>query len=200
MPINLQKGQKVDLTKNNPGLTDITVGLGWDPIQKANKGGLFGALRAAISNIDCDASVLLLQNDRLLSENDIVSYRKLQSNCGSVNHSGDNLTGHGDGDDEQVFVTLNDLPSKYNKLVFIVNIYSAASRKQDFGMIQNAYIRLLNSRSNEELIRYNLSDEYAGKTALILGEMYRYNGEWKFAAIGTGTEDGSLTEISKHYK
>lgn len=201
MPINLQKGQKIDLTKTNPGLTDVTVGLGWDPVQKSAKSGLFGAIRTAVSsNIDCDASVLLLQQDRLVTEQDIVSFRKLQSNCGTVRHSGDNLTGHGNGDDEQVFVALNNLPAKYNKIVFIVNIFAAASRKQDFGMIQNAFIRLVNSRTNEELVRYDLSENYAGKTSLILGELYRHNGEWKFAALGTGTNDVSIKEVSNHYK
>lgn len=197
MSISLTKGQKVDLTKSNPGLSHITVGLGWDPI-KNGKRGLFSSFRG--QNIDCDASVLMLQDGYLVQQSDVISFQRLQSLCGSVIHSGDNLTGDGDGDDEQIKVTLKEVPVKFDKLVFVVNIYAAASRKQDFGMIENAYIRLVNSQTQEELMRYNLSENYAGKTSLIFGEIYRKDGEWRFAAIGSGTKDTSITQLTKRYR
>ena len=132
MAVSLQKGQKIDLTKTNPGLKNVTVGLGWDA-QKAKGFGLFGG-----GTIDCDASVLLLKEGDKLSET--VYFGKLKSKNGSVRHSGDNLTGEGDGDDEQVFVDLQSVPADIQKLVFLVNIYQAKQRNQDFGKIKNAYI------------------------------------------------------------
>ncbi|MEX3623583.1 TerD family protein [Viridibacillus arvi] len=199
MAINLTKGQKIDLTKGNSGLSQIMVGLGWEPVAKKSKGFLgFGGGNTA--DFDCDASVLMLKGDLLASEQDVVSFRKLKSNCGSVRHSGDNLTGSGSGDDETIFVKLHEVPSHFNKLVFVVNIYNAALRRQDFGDIKNAFIRVVNPQTNEELLRYNLSEDYSGKTALITGEIYRKDNEWKFGAVGTGTKDKSLEEIYKRYK
>lgn len=201
LAINLQKGQRVDLTKGNPGLSKIMVGLGWDPVQ-SGKGGLFGGLFGGGSapNIDCDASVIMLgQGDKLQNNNDVVYFGNLKSKCGSVQHSGDNLTGAGDGDDEQVMVELSRVPANIQKLVFVVNIYDSVKRRQHFGMIQNAFIRIVNPSNQQELLHYNLSDDYSGKTCLVAGEIYRHGNEWKFAAIGNGTNAASLGEVVRSF-
>ncbi|EIT86194.1 tellurium resistance protein [Fictibacillus macauensis ZFHKF-1] len=199
MAITLQKGQKVDLTKGKAGLTSLMVGLGWDPVQP-KKAGFFASLKPS-ANIDCDASVLMLDEQGKVANNkDVIYFGNQQSLCKSVKHMGDNLTGEGEGDDEQVFVDLSRIPQNIHRLVFVVNIYSCVSRKQDFGMIENAYIRVLNSSSNESLLHFNLSDHYGGLTSLVAGEIYRYNGEWKFNAIGDGTKDTSLEEIVRRYR
>jgi stress response protein SCP2 len=206
MAINLQKGQRVDLTKGNPGLSRIMVGLGWDPVKKSGGGGgggLFGGLfggGGSGANVDCDASVIMLgANDKLQNNNDVIYFGNLKSKDGSVSHSGDNLTGDGDGDDEQVSIELNKVPSHVEKLVFVVNIYDAVKRKQHFGMIQNAFIRVVNPANNQELIKYNLTDDYSGKTSLIVGEIYRHGNEWKFAAVGTGTNAAGLSDVVRSY-
>ena len=199
MSVSLQKGQKVDLTKGNAGLTKIMVGLGWDPVKKS--GGFLGGLLGGGGNdIDCDASVLLLDaNSKLPRKQNMIYFGNLNSSCGSVKHMGDNLTGAGDGDDEQIIVELSKVPADVHKLVFVVNIYDCKSRKQDFGQIQNAFIRIVDSKKNQELVRFNLTENYTGKTALIVGEVYRYQAEWKFAAIGEGTKDVSLSEVVKRF-
>jgi len=201
MAISLQKGQKVDLTKGNAGLSKILVGLGWDPVEQ-KKGGLLGGLLGGgkAPEIDCDASVLMLsETDKLINKSNLIYFGNLRSGCGSVVHTGDNLTGDGDGDDEQIIVDLSRVPSNIHKLLFFVNIYDAVKRRQDFGMIQNAFIRIVNGSNNQELLRYNLSENYAGKTALMVGEIYRHGTEWKFGAIGEGTHDSSLGEVIKRY-
>jgi stress response protein SCP2 len=204
MAINLQKGQRVDLTKGNPGLSKIMVGLGWDPVQKSGGGGgLFGGLfggGGSGANVDCDASVIMLGgNDKLQNNNDVIYFGNLKSKDGSVIHSGDNLTGDGDGDDEQVSIELGRVPGHVEKLVFVVNIYDAVKRKQHFGMIRNAFIRVVNPTNNQELIKYNLTDDYSGKTSLIVGEIYRHGNDWKFAAVGTGTNASGLSEVVRSY-
>ncbi len=204
MTINLQKGQRVDLTKGNPGLSKILVGLGWDPVQSSGGGGgFFGSLfggGGGTANIDCDASVIMLgANDRIRSNKDVIYFGNLKSNDGSVQHSGDNLTGDGDGDDEQISVDLSRVPANIQKLVFVVNIYDCVKRKQHFGMIQNAFIRIVNPSNNQELIHYNLTDNYSGLTCLVAGELYRQGNEWKFAAIGSGTNAASLSEVVRSY-
>ncbi|HEY2421101.1 MAG TPA: TerD family protein [Neobacillus sp.] len=200
MAINLQKGQRIDLTKSNPGLSKILVGLGWDPVQSGGA-KLFGALFGGnTANIDCDASVMMLgANDRLQNNKDVIYFGNLKSNEGSVQHTGDNLTGDGDGDDEQIIVDLSRVPTSIQKLVFVVNIYDCVKRRQHFGMIQNAFIRVVNPNNQQELIRYNLSEDYSGRTCLVAGEIYRNGNEWKFAAIGSGTNAASLSEIVKSY-
>lgn len=198
MAISLQKGQKIDLTKGNSSLNRIQVGLGWDPVQTKG-GGLFGAFKSAPA-IDCDASVFMLTDDKFVNKNDLVYFGNLKSACLSVVHSGDNTTGDGDGDDEVIMVELKSVPAQINKLIFVVNIYDCAKRKQDFGMIQNAYIRVVDPTSGTELLRYNLSDNYGGLTTLVTGEIYRHNGEWKFGAVGDGTTDQNLTQISKRFQ
>ncbi|WP_342511907.1 TerD family protein [Sporosarcina sp. FSL K6-1522] len=198
MAISLQKGQRIDLTKGKADLNRIMIGLGWDPVAQS-KGGLFAAFKSA-PNIDCDASVFMLTDDKFVNKNDLVYFGNLKSACQSVIHSGDNTTGDGDGDDEVIMVELKSVPDRYNKLVFVVNIYDCVKRKQDFGMIQNAYIRVVDPKTNEELVRYNLSESYGGLTTLVTGEIYRHNGEWKFGAVGDGTTDPNLTAIAKRFQ
>jgi tellurium resistance protein TerD len=200
MAINLQKGQKVDLSKEGESLSKLIIGLGWDPAVPEKK-GLFGGMFAkAGPNIDCDASVLMLDaNNKVKAKENVIYFGNLHSKCGGVNHSGDNLTGGGDGDDEQIVVDLAKVDPNINRLVFIVNIYDCVNRNQDFGMIKNAFIRVVNMSTKQEMMKYNLTDDYSGKTALITGEIYRYNNGWKFAAIGEGTNDSSLSTIVKKY-
>ncbi|GAA0348377.1 TerD family protein [Bacillus carboniphilus] len=203
MAISLQKGQKVDLTKGNAGLSKIMVGLGWDPVPTKGGGGLLGSLfgGGGSSNIDCDASVFMLnENDKIKSNQNIIYFGNLKSNDGSVTHTGDNLTGAGDGDDEQIMVDLHKIPANIQKLVFVVNIYDAVKRKQHFGMIQNAFIRVVDSANGQELIHYNLTDNYSGQTSLIVGEIYRHGQDWKFAAVGNGTQDPGLRELARRYQ
>lgn len=201
MSINLTKGQKIDLTKGNAGLDTIMVGLGWDPVEQGKSGGLFGGLFGSknAADIDCDASVLLLQDDRLKNQKDVVFFGNLKALNGAVQHTGDNLTGEGDGDDEQIIVKLKSIPTEYNRIVFVVNIYDAVKRNQHFGMIQNAFIRIVDCSTNQELLKYNLTDNYANQRTLITGEIYRHNNEWKFAALGNATADGSLGDIVNKY-
>ena len=196
MSVNLQKGQKVDLTKGNSGLKTLVVGLGWD---EAPRGfSLFNKRE----DIDCDASALLVNaaNGKLSGAMDVVYFGNLQHRSGAVRHMGDNLTGAGDGDDEQILVELQKLGNDYSKIVFVVNIYQAAQRKQHFGMIKNAFIRIVDADTKTELCKYNLSENYDGKTAMIFGELYLYNGEWKFGAIGEGTNDNSVGELAARYQ
>jgi stress response protein SCP2 len=199
LAITLEKGQRIDLTKGKAGLTNILVGLGWDPVSQGGGflGKLFGGGGGA--DVDCDASVLMLKNDKFTENKDLIYFGNLKSKCGSVEHTGDNLTGEGDGDDEQVLVNLSKVPGNVNKLVFVVNIYDALRRNQHFGMIQNAYIRIVDRSNNQELVKYNLKDEYAGKTSLIVGELYRHENDWKFAAVGNGTNDAKLADITRNY-
>lgn len=195
MAVNLVKGQKVSLVKKGDnGLSSILVGLGWDEAQQ--KRGLF---KPKPLSIDCDASAILLKNDKLEKKEDVVYYGNLRHFSNSVIHHGDNLTGAGVGDDEQISIDLRNLPLDVNKIVIVVNIYDAVKKGQHFGMIQNAYIRIADASRNMELCRYNLSENYEGKTAMIFGEVYKYNDEWKFSAIGEATFDPSLSETIRRY-
>lgn len=195
MSISLQKGQKVSLSKDNAGLDRVIVGLGWDEVKRA-RGGFFAPKPQPI---DCDASALLLKNGRLVNGNDLIYFGNLRHPTGTVQHMGDNLTGAGDGDDEQIVIDLARIPADYDKIVFVVNIYQALQRRQHFGMIQNAFIRLVDGRNNNELCKYSLTEDYSGMTAMIFGEVYRYNGEWKFNAIGQGTNDPGLNELARRF-
>ncbi|MDR0804275.1 MAG: TerD family protein [Oscillospiraceae bacterium] len=195
MSVILSKGQKVDLTKTAPGLNQIIIGLGWDPVKQ--KGGFFSAKPP---EIDCDASALLLQSGKLLGAQDIVYFGNLQHKSGAIWHTGDNITGDGDGDDEQLIVKLQSIPAEYDRIVFVVNIYQAVQRKQHFGLVQNAFIRIVNGGNNQELLKYNLSENYNGYTSMIFGEVYRHNGEWKFGALGQPTNDPGLAELSRNYQ
>lgn len=194
MSISLQKGQKVSLTKEAPGLSRIIVGLGWDEVQV--KRGFFSAKPAAI---DCDASALVLTNGKIASKGDVVYFNNLRHGSGAIQHMGDNLTGAGEGDDEQIRIDLTQVPAQYDKITMVVTIYQALERKQHFGMIQNAFIRLVNEATGQEVCRYNLSENYDGMTAMIFGEVYRHNGEWKFNAIGQGTNDPGIGQLANRY-
>jgi stress response protein SCP2 len=194
MSISLVKGQKIDLTKGNAGLSKLVVGLGWNPVEKK---GFFSSKKV---DIDCDASALLLDENGKLQGKNLVCFHNLKSPDGSVVHSGDNRTGEGDGDDEQIHIDLGRLPANIHKVLMVVNIYDCVNRKQDFGMISSAYIRVLNQTNEQELIRFNLTDNYAGKTALIVGEIYRHSGEWKFNAIGEGTNAPHIDILARSYQ
>ena len=194
MSVKLQKGQKVSLFKEHAGLSKIVVGLGWDEVER--KRGFFAPKP---QDIDCDAFALLLQNGKLADKNDIVYFGNLTHYTNSVKHMGDNLTGAGDGDDEQIVIDLNAVPEKYDRIVIAVNIYQAYQRNQHFGMIKNAFIRLVDARNGQEMCIYNLTEDYSNKTAMLFGEVYRYNGEWKFNAVGQGTAEGSIGEFAQRY-
>ncbi len=196
MSVNLQKGQKVDLTKGNAGLKALVVGLGWD--EAPRKFSLFSKRE----DIDCDASALLInaQSGKLAGPIDVVYYGQLTHRSGAVRHCGDNLTGAGDGDDEQIIIELDKVPADYSKIVFVVTIYQARERNQQFGMIKNAFIRVVDADTGTELCKYNLSENYDGKTAMIFGEVYRYNNEWKFGAVGEPTNDNGIAEMAARFQ
>ncbi len=180
MPINLQKGQRIDLTKTNPGLTKIQIGLGWDINQY--DGG---------SDFDLDATAFLLNaSNKVNSEEDVVFYNNLKHKSGSVVHAGDNRTGDGEGDDEVIDVDLSLVPSDYDKISFAVTINDAEERHQNFGQVSNAYIRVIDKNTSSELIRYDLGEDFSIETAIVVGELYRNNNEWKFNAIGSGFSGG----------
>ena len=187
MAVNLQKGQKVELRKENGGeLKSVIVGLGWDEAKR--KKGLFAPKPQAI---DCDASAFVCSGGRLCDSKDIVYFGNLTHKTRAVRHMGDNLTGAGEGDDEQIMVDLTALPANYDKIVFVVNIYDATPRRQHFGMIRNAFIRLVDMDTRSEICRFNLSENYNNMTGLVVGEIYRRNGEWKFNAIGQPVQEAS---------
>ena len=196
MAVNLQKGQKVELRKENgTTLRRVMVGLGWDEVE--HKRGLF-TLKP--QDIDCDASAFVCTNGHLMGVSDIVYYGNLTHSSGAIRHMGDNLTGSGEGDDEEIFVNLMELPEKYDKIIIVVNIYQAAKRSQHFGMVRNAFIRICDAEANNrELCRYNLSENYDGMTAMVFGELYRYQGTWKFNAIGQPTRDDSISELARRF-
>ena len=188
MAVSLQKGQKVDLTKGNPNLSKIVVGLGWD----TNKydGGF---------DFDLDSAAFLLgANGKVLSDGDFVFYNNLKHASGSVIHMGDNLTGAGEGDDEEIKVDLAAVPADIQKIDFTVTIHEADARKQNFGQVSNAYIRILDETNNKELIRYDLGEDFSVETAVVVGELYRNNGEWKFNAIGSGFS-GGLAALGRNF-
>lgn len=195
MSVNLVKGQKVDLRKDNgSALRRVMVGLGWDAVEQ--RGFLFGKK----PDIDCDASAFVCQDGKLQSNRDVVYFGNLVHSSGAVRHMGDNLTGAGAGDDEQIFVELEKLPERYDRIVFVVNIYQAMQRKQHFGMIRNAFIRISDGDTNKELCRYNLSENYDGMTAMVFGELYRRDGGWKFNAIGQPTQDNSVGDLANRFR
>lgn len=188
MPINLTKGQKVDLTKSNPGLSKIVVGLGWD----------VNAFDTS-TNFDLDAAAFMVgANGKCPTEKEFVFYGNLEHPGGSVKHMGDNLTGEGDGDDEQITVDLATVPANVDRIAFTVTIYDAESRHQNFGQVSNAYIHIQDLTTGTDLIRYDLGEDFSIETALVVGELYRHNGEWKFNAIGSGFQ-GGLAALCGHY-
>ncbi len=190
MGINLQKGQKIDLTKGGGGLRQVMVGLGWDEAEQPR-----GFFAPKPQPIDCDASAILCGANGRIVSNDInqccVYFGNLRHPSGAIVHQGDNLTGEGDGDDEQIMVNLPMVPSQVDKIVFVVNIYDACKRNQHFGLIRNAFIRLVDMDHHTEICRFNLSENYNNMTGLVVGEIYRKNGEWKFNAIGQPVQEAS---------
>ena len=180
MAISLKKGEKVDLTKRNPGLQKIIIGLGWD-INKFDTGGAF----------DLDAAAFLLDaSGKVASQEDFVFYGNLKHPSGAVQHLGDNRTGDGEGDDEQIKVDLSLVPANIEKVAFTATIYEAEQRLQNFGQVSNAFISICNELTGEELTRYDLCEDFSIETAVLFGELYRHNGEWKFNAIGSGYQGG----------
>ena len=180
MPVSLQKGQKVSLTKDNPRLKKVVVGLGWD-VNAFDTGGDF----------DLDAAAFLLNDTgRVGSSSDFVFYGNLTHPSGSVVHQGDNLTGVGDGDDEQIKIDLSKVPDNITKIAITVTIYEPEARKQNFGQVNNAFIRIYNEATGEEMLRYDLGEDFSIETAAVFGELYKSGSEWKFNAIGSGFQGG----------
>lgn len=187
MSISIAKGGNVSLSKEAPGLTKILIGLGWDA--RATDGADF----------DLDASAFLCaESGKVRSDADFIFYNQLKSSDGSVEHTGDNLTGEGEGDDEAIKVDLSRVPEAIQKIAVAVTIHDAENRKQNFGMVQNAFIRVVNDSDNKEIARYDLSEDYSTETALIFGEVYRHGAEWKFRAVGQGFQ-GGLAPLARNY-
>lgn len=179
MALTLSKGQNLSLSKTDPGLKKIIIGLGWDP--RATDGQEF----------DLDASAFLIgESGKVRSDSDFIFYNQKLSGCGSVEHTGDNRTGAGEGDDEQLKVDLTKVPANVQRLAITVTIHDADARRQSFGQVGNAFIRIVNEDSNAEVVRYDLSEDYSTETAMIFGEVYRHNTEWKFKAVGQGYAGG----------
>ena len=188
MPINLSKGQKVDLTKGNPGLKKIMVGLGWD-VNAFDSGADF----------DLDAAAFMLgENGKCPTEKEFIFYGNLTHESESVVHMGDNLTGEGEGDDEQIEIDLTKIPANVSRIAFTVTIYDADVRRQNFGQVNNAFIRIYNEETGEELLRYDLGEDFSIETAAVFGELYKSGDEWKFNAIGSGYQ-GGLAALCANY-
>ena len=188
MPVSLQKGQKVSITKDNPGLSKVVVGLGWD-VNQFDTGGDF----------DLDtAAFLLTDSGKVSKQEDFVVFGKRAHPSGCANHLGDNLTGAGDGDDEQIKIDLSLVPANISKIAFTVTIYEAEARRQNFGQVNNAFIRIYNEATGEEILRYDLGEDFSIETAAVFGEMYKNGNEWKFNAIGSGYQ-GGLAALCANY-
>ncbi|WP_315041811.1 TerD family protein [Faucicola mancuniensis] len=187
MAISLTKGGNVNLSKEAPTLTNMTVGLGWNP--RATDGQAF----------DLDAIAFLVKEDgKVRADNDFIFFNNLKSVDGSVEHTGDNRTGEGDGDDETIKVDLTKVPADVNKIIFCAVIYDGQARNQNFGQVSNAYIRIVNAQGGSEVARYDLSEDGSTETAMIFGELYKHNGEWKFRAVGQGFA-GGLGPLASSY-
>jgi tellurium resistance protein TerD len=179
MSVSLTKGGNVSLTKEAPGLTAVAVGLGWDVRTTTGK------------EFDLDASAIMCGSDgKVLSDKNFIFFNNVNSPDGSVEHTGDNLTGEGDGDDETIKVNLAGVPAEVEKIVFPVSIYEGMSRDQSFGQVRNAFIRVINQANNTEIARYDLSEDASTETAMIFGELYRNGADWKFRAVGQGYASG----------
>lgn len=188
MAISLQKGQRVDLTKGRPSLKNVLIGLGWDINHYDGD-----------ADFDLDASAFMTKaNGKVGNENDFIFYGNLSHTSGSVQHMGDNRTGEGDGDDEVIKVQLDKIPSDYDKISFTVTIYEAEKRLQNFGMVGNAYVRLVDEGTGEELVRFDLTEDFSTETALVVAEIYKRDGQWKFNAVGSGY-DGGLKVLCNEY-
>ena len=188
MPINLSKGQKVSLTKENPGLKKIMVGLGLD-VNAFDSGADF----------DLDASAFLTgANGKCPTDQEFIFYGNLEHQSGAVAHMGDNRTGAGEGDDEQIEVDLSLVPANIERIAFTVTIYDADKRRQNFGQVSNSYCRIVDEATGEEIVHFDLGEDFSIETALVVGELYKHNGEWKFNAIGSGFQ-GGLAALCAHY-
>lgn len=188
MAIQLKKGQKIDLTKGNPGLKNIRLGLGWDT--NMFDGG---------ADFDLDVSLFMVgKSGKVEQDEDFIFYNNLKHPSEAVEHLGDNRTGDGDGDDEEILVDFSKMPDRINKIAVTVTIYEAKERRQNFGQVNNSYVRLINSDNEEELLRYDLGEEFSIETAIVVCEIYRHNGEWKFSAVGSGFE-GGLEALCRSY-
>lgn len=188
MPISLQKGQKVSITKDNPGLSKVVVGIGWD-VNQFDTGVDF----------DLDTQAFLLKEDGKVSRpEDFIFFGNLNHPSGSVQHKGDNLTGAGEGDDEAIKIDLSLIPANISRITFTVTIYEAEARRQNFGQVNNAFIRIYNEATGEELLRYDLGEDFSIETAAVFGELYKNGNEWKFNAIGSGYQ-GGLAAICANY-
>lgn len=187
MAISLTKGQNVSLSKTDPSLKNVLVGLGWDA--RSTDG----------QNFDLDASIFMTkENGKVPSDSYFIFYNQVHSPCGGVEHTGDNLTGDGDGDDESIIVKLDQIQNDIKSLFIAVTIHEAEARRQNFGQVSNAFVRLVNHDTDEEIFRFDLSEDYSTETAMIFGEIYRHNGEWKFRAVGQGYS-GGLYALCQQY-
>jgi tellurium resistance protein TerD len=203
MAIQLEKGGNISLDKIDPSFKNINVGLGWDvpeAVKEANRLG-FDLGKTEQETFDLDASIMMVASTgKARSDQDFIYYQKdhRKSVCGSIYHTGDNRTGAGEGDDESIHVFLNKVPNEIQKLIICVTIHEGEIKKQNFGQVTNAFIRLVNKDTDEEVVRYDLSEEASTYTGIIFGEIYRYNGEWKFKAVGRGFH-GGLEEFVRMY-
>ena len=187
MGVSLSKGGNVSLTKEAPGMTNVLVGLGWD------------ARTTTGDDFDLDASALMVGRDgKVLSDKHFIFFNNLNSPEGSVQHTGDNLTGEGEGDDEAIKVNLSAVPAEVDKIVFPVTIYDGETRRQGFGQVRNAFIRIVDEGTNNEVARYDLTEDASNETAMLFGELYRNNAEWKFRAVGQGYSSG-LAGIARDF-
>ena len=187
MAISLTKGQNISLSKTDPSLKNVLVGLGWDA--RSTDG----------QDFDLDASVFMAtENGKVPSDRHFIFYNQLVSPCGGVEHTGDNLTGDGDGDDESVIVCLDKVQSNIKSLFITVTIHDAEARRKNFGQVSNAFVRIVNNDTSDEIVRFDLSEDYSTETAMVFGEIYRHNGEWKFRAIGQGYT-GGLYSLCQQY-
>lgn len=187
MSVSIAKGGNISLSKEEPGLTRILIGLGWDT--RSSDG----------TDFDLDASAFLLADTgKVRGDNDFIFYNNLRSLDGAVEHTGDNRTGEGDGDDEALTIDLGLVPADVQRVAVAATIHDADSRSQNFGMVQNAFMRVVNAATDREIARYDLSEDYSVETALIFGEIYRHNGDWKFRAVGQGY-GGGLAPLARNY-
>ncbi|HNC83376.1 MAG TPA: TerD family protein [Nitrospira sp.] len=187
MAVSLKKGENVSLSKTDPTLKNVLIGLGWDA--RASDGADF----------DLDASLFMVgENGKVAGDDWFIFYNQLRSPCGSVEHTGDNRTGAGDGDDEAIKVALEKVPANIYSLVIAVTIHDAEARRQNFGMVRDAFVRLVNADSDQEVLRFDLSEDYSTETAMVFGEIYRRGGEWKFRAVGQGYAGGLYSLCMQH--
>ena len=187
MAVSLKKGENVSLSKTDPTLKNVLIGLGWDA--RASDGADF----------DLDASLFMVgENGKVAGDDWFIFYNQLRSPCGSVEHTGDNRTGAGEGDDEAIKVALEKVPANIYSLVIAVTIHDAEARRQNFGMVRDAFVRLVNADSDQEVLRFDLSEDYSTETAMVFGEIYRRGGEWKFRAVGQGYAGGLYSLCMQH--